>query len=92
MHQGLVWLALVDLRRAWPRSGLVALAIAPAVLAVAFFASQIELRRAEVVAGYEAAGAATFVLQLAGIADDEIDSLAGSVRSLRTVSSVAAPL
>jgi hypothetical protein len=81
VHRGLVWLALVDLGRAWPRPGLAALAIAPAVLAVAFFASQIELRRAEVMAGYEAAGAGTFVVQLSGIADDQIDSLAGSVRS-----------
>jgi hypothetical protein len=91
VHRGLVWLALVDLGRAWPRPGLAALAIAPAVLAVAFFASQVELRRAEVLASYEAAGAATFVVQLSGIADDEMDSLAGSVRAIGSVSSVEAP-
>jgi hypothetical protein len=91
VHRGLVWLALVDLGRAWPRPGLAALAIAPAVLAVAFFASQIELRRAEVLAGYEAAGAATFVVQLSGIADDEMDSVARSVQALGSVSSVEAP-
>jgi hypothetical protein len=67
------------------------MAIAAAVLAVAFFASQIELRRAEVLAGYEAAGAATFVIRLSGIADDEIDNMAGSVRALDAVSSVQAP-
>jgi hypothetical protein len=70
---------------------LAALAIAPAILAVAFFAGQIELRRAEVLAGYEAAGAATFVVQLSGVADDEIDSLARSVQALGSVSSVEAP-
>ena len=91
MHRGLVWLAFVDLGRAWPRPGLAALAIAPAVLAVAFFASQIELRRAEVLAGYEAAGAATFVAQLSRIADDRMDSLADSVRALDAISSVEAP-
>jgi hypothetical protein len=91
VHRGLVWLALVDLGRAWPRPGLAALAIAPAVLAVAFFASHIELRRAEVLAGYEAAGAATFVAQLSGIADDRMDSLADSVRALDAISSVEAP-
>ena len=91
MQRGLVWLALVDLGRAWPRPGLAALAIAPAVLAVAFFASQIELRRAEVLAGYEAAGAATFVAQLSRIADDRMDSLADSVRALDAISSVEAP-
>ena len=62
MNRGLLWLALVDLGQAWPRPGLAALAIAPAILAVAFFAGQIDLRRAEVLAGYEAAGAATFVV------------------------------
>jgi len=91
VHRGLFWLALIDLRQAWPRPGLAALAIAPAVLAVAFFASQIELRRAELLADYETAGAATFVVQLSGSADDETDSLAGSVRALGTVSSVEAP-
>jgi len=88
---GLLQLALVDLGRAWPRRGLAALAIASAVLAVAFFASQIELRRAEVLAGYEAAGAATFVVRLSGIADDQMDGLAGSVRALGGVSSAEAP-
>jgi hypothetical protein len=70
---------------------LAALAIAAAILAVGFFAGQIELRRAEVLAGYEAAGAATFVVQLSGVADDDIDSLARSVQALGSVSSVEAP-
>lgn len=91
MRRGLVWLAIVDLRRAWPRLGLAALAIAPAVLAATFFASQIELRRTQVLATYEAAGAATFVVQLSAIADNEIDSLASSLRGLGAVSSVEAP-
>jgi len=88
---GLLWLALVDLGQAWPRSGLAALAIGSAVLAVAFFAGQIQLRKGEVLAGYETAGAATFVVQLTGVADDEIDGLAGFVRTLGDVSSVEAP-
>jgi hypothetical protein len=91
VKRGLLWLALVDLGQAWPRSGLAALAIGSAVLAVAFFAGQIQLRKGEVLAGYEAAGAATFVVQLTGVADDEIDGLAGSVRTLGDVSSVEAP-
>ena len=91
MKRGLLWLALVDLGQAWPRSGLAALAIGSAVLAVAFFAGQIQLRKGEVLAGYEAAGAATFVVQLTGVSDDEIDGLAGSVRTLGDVSSVEAP-
>jgi hypothetical protein len=70
---------------------LAALAIAAAILAVAFFAGQIQLRQGEVLAGYEAAGAATFVVQLTGVADDEIDGLADSARTLGDVSSVEAP-
>ena len=91
MKRGLLWLALADLGQAWLRSGLAALAIAAAILAVAFFAGQIQLRQNEVLAGYEAAGAATFVVQLTGVADDEIDGLAGSVRTLGDVTSVEAP-
>jgi hypothetical protein len=91
VHRELLWLAVVDLRQALPRPGLAALAIAPAILAVAFFAGQIERRRAEVRAGYEAAGAATFVVQLSGVSDEEIDTLAGSVRTLGRISSVEAP-
>jgi len=91
VRRGLLWLALVDLGQAWPRPGLAALAIAPAILAVAFFAGQVELRRAELLAGYEAAGAATFVVQLTGVADGEIDGLAGSIRTLGAVASAEAP-
>jgi hypothetical protein len=91
VRRGLLWLALVDLSQAWLRPGLAALAIALAILAVTFFASQIELRRAEVLAGYEAAGAATFVVQLSGVGDDEIDRLTGSVRALDHVTSAEAP-
>jgi hypothetical protein len=91
VRRGLLWLALVDLGQAWPRPGLAALAIAPAILAVAFFAGQVELRRAELLAGYEAAGAATFVVQLTGVADVEIDDLAGSIRTLGAVASAEAP-
>jgi hypothetical protein len=91
MPRGLLWLALLDLRRAWLRSGLASLAIAPAILAVAFFSGQIELRRGEVLAGYEAAGASTFVVRLRGIDESEIDALAASIRGQRKVQSVEAP-
>jgi hypothetical protein len=91
VNRGLLWLALVDLGQAWLRSGLAALAIAAAILAVAFFAGQIQYRQGEVLAGYEAAGAATFVVQLTGASDDEIDALAASVRTLGDVGSVEAP-
>jgi len=82
MSRGLLWLALADLGQAWLRSGLAALAIAAAILAVALFAGQIKLHQSEVLASYEAAGAATFIVQLTGVADDEIDALAGSLRAV----------
>src|SRR5215831_13380594 len=91
MSRGLLWLALADLGQAWLRSGLAALATAPAILAVAFFASQIKLHQSEVLAAYEAAGAATFIVQLTGVSDDEIDTLAGSVRTISDVRSAEAP-
>jgi hypothetical protein len=91
MSRGVLWLALADLRHAWLRSGLAAGAIAAAILAVAFFAGLIQLRQSEVLASYEAAGAATFVVQLTGVADDEIDALAGSLRTIGDVSSTEAP-
>ena len=91
MSRGLLWLALADLGQAWLRSGLAVLATAAAILAVALFAGQIEVHQSEVLAGYEAAGAATFIVQLTGVADDEIDTLAGSVRTISDVRSAEAP-
>ena len=90
MSRGLLWLALADLGQAWLRSGLAALAIAAAILAVAFFAGQIQRHQSEVLASYEAAGAATFIVRLTGVADDEIDALAGSVRTISDVRSAEA--
>ena len=86
-----MWLALADLGQAWLQSGLAALAIAAAILAIAFFAGQIQLHQSELLAGYEAAGAATFIVRLTGVADDEIDALAGSVRAISDVRSAEAP-
>jgi hypothetical protein len=83
VSRGLLWLAFVDLGQAWLRSCLAALAIAAAILAVGFFAGQIELRRAEVLAGYEAAGAATFVVQLSGVADDQSGALGAGARECK---------
>src|SRR5215470_6280970 len=91
VNRGLLWLALADLGQAWLRSGLAALAIAAAIVAVTFFAGQIKLHQSEVLAAYEAAGAATFIVRLTGVADDEIDALAGSVRTISDVRSAEAP-
>ena len=91
MRRGLLWLALLGISRAWLRSGLAALVIAAAILAVAFFSGQIELRRADVLAGYDATGAGTLVVGLRGLDESEVDALAASIGHLEKVQSVEAP-
>lgn len=91
MRRGLLWLSLVDLRQAWLRPSLAGVAIALAILAVVFFSRQIGLRQAEVLAGYEEAGAATFVAEFSGVADNEIGALAGAIQGVQNVRSAEAP-
>jgi hypothetical protein len=91
VRRGLFWLAVVDLRQTWLRSSLAVLAIALAIIAVAFFVSQIDLRQAEVLAAYDEAGAATFVTEFEGVHADLIEALADSLRSLPGVRSVELP-
>lgn len=92
MRRGLIWLAVVDLRQTWLRSSLAVLAMALALIAVAFFVSQIGLRQAEVLSAYEQGGAATLVAELEGVAVTEIEALADSIRALASVQSVELPL
>jgi hypothetical protein len=89
--RGLLWLAVIDLRRSWLRSCLVALGMGLAILALALFARQVDLRQAEVLAGYEEAGAATFIAEVPRVADADIDALAADIRGLRGVQSAEAP-
>src|SRR5262249_60522443 len=89
--RGRVWLAIVDLRRAWVRWVLAMAALALAILAVAVFAHQINLRQAEVLAEYEKGGAASFVVEVSGIPDSDIDALVTAARALGGVNSVEAP-
>ena len=91
MHRGLIWLAFVDLRRAWLRSLVTALAIALALIAVTFFVGQIGLRQAELLTGYEESGAATFVVELGSVPAGKVADLVQSLRSAAGVQSVEAP-
>jgi hypothetical protein len=91
VHLGLAWLAIIELRREWLRSTVATLAIALAIVAVAVFFHQIELRRAELLAEYEQGGAANVVAELSGISKDEADALAEESRRLNSVRSVEAP-
>jgi hypothetical protein len=87
----LLWLVVVDLRQAWLRPVLAALAIAIAILAVTLFVGQVDLLRSQVLAGYEEGGAATFVAELSDVPDGNVDMLANAIRTLGGVRSVEAP-
>jgi len=91
VRRGLLWLAVVDLRRAWLRPSLAALAIALALIAVTFFAGQIGLRQAELLTAYEESGAATFVVALGRVAANDVGGLVQALRSAAGVQSVEAP-
>ena len=68
-----------------------ALAIAVAIVALAFFGRQLGVGQAELGAAYERAGAASFVVELSGLLDSDIDSLANTMRALPKIRSVEAP-
>jgi len=91
VHRGLLWLAVVDLRRAWLRPSLAALAIALALIAVTFFAGQIGLRQAELLTGYEESGAATFIVEVNKVPTSDVADLVQALRSAAGVQSVEAP-
>jgi hypothetical protein len=91
VYRGLIWLAFVDLRRAWLRSLVTALAIALALIAVTFFVGQIGLRQAKLLTGYEESGAATFVIELGSVSAGEVANLVQALRSAAGMQSVEAP-
>jgi hypothetical protein len=93
VHRGLmlICLAIVDLRRAWLRSSVTAVAIALALIAVTFFVGQIGLRQAELLTGYEESGAATFVIELGSVPEGEVANLVQALRSAAGVQSVEGP-
>jgi len=91
MRRVLLWLAVVDLKRAWLRSLLAALAIALALVAVTFFAGQVGLRQAELLTGYEESGAATSIVELSKVPTSSIADLVRALHSAAGVQSVEAP-
>ncbi|HJZ68024.1 MAG TPA: FtsX-like permease family protein, partial [Blastocatellia bacterium] len=82
---------IVDLNRAWVRSIFAMAGLALAILAVAVFAYQISLRQAEVRAEYEKGGAASFIAEISGVPDGDIDALVTAARAISGVNSVEAP-
>ena len=90
MPWALLWLAALELRRAGLRSGLTALALAVAILAMTVLEHQTEVRQDMLVRAYQAAGAATFLTELQ-TADAKLDELARAVRDLDAISAAEAP-
>jgi hypothetical protein len=91
VHRGLLWLTVTDLRRAWLRPSLAALAIALALIAVTFFAGQIGLRQADLLTGYERSGAATFIVEVKEVPASDVAGLVQALRSAAGTQSVEAP-
>jgi len=91
VDRGLIWLALVDLRRAWLRSLITALAIALALIGVTFLMGQVGLRQAQLLTYYEQSGAATLVVELGNVPTSEVTDFAQALRSADNVQSVEAP-
>jgi len=86
----LLWLAALELRRAGLRSGLTALALAVAMLAITVLEHQTEVRQDMLVRAYEAAGAATFLAEL-HTTDEKLDDVARAVRDLDVITAAEAP-
>lgn len=91
MRRGLYRLAFLDLKRAWLRSSLAALAIALALIAVSFFAGETGALQAELLTRYEESGAATFVLELGNVPAGDVTGLIQALRSAPGVQAVQAP-
>jgi hypothetical protein len=84
-------LAIIDLRRAGLRSGLTALAIGIAVLAISVVARQTELQRSAMLEGYEQNGATAFIAEIVDVSAAELDPLITAIRLLRGVRGAEAP-
>jgi hypothetical protein len=91
VHCALLWLAIRELRQAGLGPGLTALALTVTILAVSVLGRQIENQRTAILRGYEERGATTFVAELVGVTESEIEELVSAVRGLEGITSAEAP-
>ena len=91
MFPGILRFALVDLRSNWFRALCGLILIGVGIIGAAYFASQAQRTEALVRAAYAQEGASSFVVEVSGLSDDEVDRLAAEVRQLRDVSSADSP-
>jgi hypothetical protein len=88
---GIFRLLLADLRSSWFQSVAAVLLIGAGIIGVAYFTTQARQTQLQVQAAYQEEGAATFVVELSGISDEELDRMLAAVRQLQDVGSANAP-
>jgi hypothetical protein len=84
-------LVLTDLRSSWFEAVAALILIGAGIIGVAYFTAQAQHTRSQVRAAYQEEGAATFVVELSGISDEEVDRLVAAVRQLPDIGSGDAP-
>jgi hypothetical protein len=88
---GIFRLVLADLRSSWFQAVAALLLIGAGIIGVAYFTTQARQTQLQVQAAYQEEGAATFVVELSGISDEELDRMVAAVRQLQDVGSADAP-
>jgi hypothetical protein len=88
---GIFRLLLADLRSSWFQAVAAVLLIGAGIIGVAYFTTQARQTQLQVQAAYQEEGAATFVVELSGISDEELDRMLAAVRQLQGVGSANAP-
>ena len=91
MFPGIFRLLLADLRSSWFQAVAAPLLIGAGIIGVAYFTTQARQTQLQVQAAYQEEGAATFVVELSGISDEELDHIVAAVRQLQDVGSADAP-
>ena len=91
MFPGIFRLVLADLRSSWFQAVAALLLIGAGIIGVAYFTTQARQTQLQVQAAYQEEGAATFVVELSGISDEELDRTVAAVRQLQDVGSANAP-
>jgi hypothetical protein len=84
-------LVLADLRSSWFQAVAALLLIGAGIIGVAYFTTQARQTQLQIQAAYQEEGAATFVVELSGISDEEVDGIVAAVRQLQDVGSANAP-
>jgi hypothetical protein len=91
MLPGIFRLLLDDLRSNWFQAVAALLLIGAGIIGVAYFTTQAQQTQLQVQAAYQEEGAASFVMELSGISDEEVDRIVAAVRQLKDVGSADAP-